>query len=140
MTPMADGDLERITVSVVVPFWNRIGDTVAALASIQQQTHANLEVFFVDDGSTEDLTPLLELCAKDSRVRVVHQAHQGAAVARNHGVSLASGTYVALLDSDDLFDPPRSGPSCGSWNRPGPCSATPRTVARSSRGIAPTRD
>jgi hypothetical protein len=107
MTPIADAELERIKVSVVVPFWNRIGDTLHALASIQQQTHANLEVFFVDDGSTDDVTPLLELCARDSRVRVVHLAHQGAAVARNHGVALSTGKYVAFLDSDDLFDPPK---------------------------------
>ncbi len=107
MKPIADAELERIKVSVVVPFWNRIDDTVHALASIQQQTHANLEVLFVDDGSTDDLTPLLELCAKDDRARVVHQAHQGAAVARNYGVSLSTGKYVAFLDSDDLFDPPK---------------------------------
>jgi hypothetical protein len=107
MKPIADAELERIKVSVVVPFWNRIDDTVHALASIQQQTHANLEVLFVDDGGTEDLTPLLELGARDSRVRVVHQAHLGAAVARNYGVSLATGKYVAFLDSDDLFDPPK---------------------------------
>jgi glycosyltransferase involved in cell wall biosynthesis len=107
MKTVADADLERIKVSVVVPFWNRIEDTVHALASIQQQTHTNLEVFFVDDGSTDDLTPLLELCAKDSRARVVHQAHLGAAVARNYGVSLSTGKYVAFLDSDDLFDPPK---------------------------------
>ena len=107
MTPMADTELARITVSVVVPFWNRIADTVQALACIQQQTHTNLEIFFVDDGSTDDLTPLLELSALDPRVRVGRQAHQGAAVARNHGVSLATGKYVAFLDSDDLFDPPK---------------------------------
>lgn len=107
MEPIADADLERITVSVVVPFWNRIDDTVHALVSIQQQTHANLEVFFVDDGSTEDLAPLLDRCADDPRMQVVHQAHQGAAVARNLGVSLSTGKYVAFLDSDDLFDPPK---------------------------------
>ena len=107
MTPIADAELARITVSVVVPFWNRIGDAEHALASIQQQTHANLEVFFVDDGSTDDTTPLVDLCARDSRVRVVRQAHEGAAVARNRGVALSTGKYVAFLDSDDLFDPPK---------------------------------
>lgn len=107
MAVIDGAELARIKVSVVVPFWNRIGDTIDALASIQQQTHANLEVFFVDDGSSEDLTPLLALCAKDDRVRVVHQAHLGAAVARNYGVSLSTGKYVAFLDSDDLFDPPK---------------------------------
>jgi hypothetical protein len=104
---LGDVDLERIKVSVVVPFWNRIDDTVRALESIQQQTHTNLEVFLVDDGSTDDLTPLLDRCAADARVQVVRQAHRGAAVARNLGVSLATGRYVAFLDSDDLFDPPK---------------------------------
>jgi glycosyltransferase involved in cell wall biosynthesis len=107
MKPIGDAELEGIKVSVVVPFWNRIDDTLHALDSIQQQTHRNLEVFFVDDGSSDDLTPLVERCAKDSSVRVVRHAHQGAAVARNHGVTLATGKYVAFLDSDDLFDPPK---------------------------------
>lgn len=90
------------TVSVVVPVHNRISWAVEAVRSVLDQTYADFEVVVVDDGSTEDPTPLR---VADERVRYVRQENRGASAARNLGLGLARGRYVAFLDADDLFVP-----------------------------------
>jgi len=91
-------------VSVVIPLYNRADSIIAAVQSALSQDHSSVEIIVVDDGSSDDsVTRLQEL--GDSRVRVVSQVNSGACVARNHGIDLALGEYVALLDSDDVFLP-----------------------------------
>jgi glycosyltransferase involved in cell wall biosynthesis len=85
-----------------MPVYNRIPWAVEALRSVLDQTYTDFEVVVVDDGSTEDPTPLM---MTDRRVRYFRQENRGASAARNLGVSLARGRYVAFLDSDDLFAP-----------------------------------
>lgn len=93
-------------VSVVMPCYN-VADTLEeAVNSVLAQTHQNFELILIDDGSTDGATP--ELCdsfARDKRVRVIHQENTGLAGARNAGMREAVGEYIALLDSDDLFEP-----------------------------------
>lgn len=100
---MAQATLQNIKVSVVIPFFNRICWTVGAVRSVQTQTHQAFEIVLVDDGSTDDLSELREICRRDHRIKLVHRQNAGPAVARNQGVSVATGEYVAFLDSDDLF-------------------------------------
>ncbi|MCM2255435.1 MAG: glycosyltransferase [Vicinamibacteria bacterium] len=90
-------------VSVVIPAFNRAAWLRAAVDSALAQDYDDFEVIVVDDGSTEDLAAVLPLA--DSRVRLLRQEHAGAAAARNAGLAVATGKYVALLDSDDLFRP-----------------------------------
>lgn len=90
-------------ISVIIPFFNRIPLLLEAIQSVLTQSYKNIEVLLVDDGSTEDLTPLQTF--RDPRLHYIHQEHQGVSAARNLGISLASGEYVAFLDSDDLFLP-----------------------------------
>jgi glycosyltransferase involved in cell wall biosynthesis len=97
--------LDTTLVSVVIPFRNRIPWTLEALDSARRQTHAALEIILVDDGSTDDVAPLLAAAAGDSRVRYVRQDGKGASAARNRGVAEAAGTYIAFLDSDDRWLP-----------------------------------
>lgn len=97
--------LSKTLVSVVIPFRDRIDWTCQALASALTQSHASLDVLLVDDGSSEDAAPLHALAGGDPRVRYVRQDAAGAAAARNRGVALARGDYVAFLDSDDLWLP-----------------------------------
>lgn len=69
------------------------------------KTSLDIELILVDDGST-DSSPTLcdQYAAKDARVRVIHQENAGAAAARNHGLGIAQGEYVAFVDSDDWID------------------------------------
>lgn len=89
-------------VSVVIPLYNRKNTILEAVDSALHQTYENIEIIIVDDGSTDGPEPVLEHI-NDPRVRVVRQANAGACTARNHGIDVARGQYVALLDSDDSF-------------------------------------
>ena len=90
-------------ISVVLPTHNRAPLVVAAVHSITQQTWRNLEVLVVDDASTDDTAQVLN-DVTDPRVRQVRleQPH-GASGARNAGIELAQGEWIAFQDSDDLW-------------------------------------
>ena len=91
-------------VSVIIPFYNtRLEWLQEAIQSVLDQTYSDYEVILVDDGSTESLSSLVSV--SDERVRYVRQENKGPAAARNHGIRLALGQYIAFLDSDDLFLP-----------------------------------
>jgi GT2 family glycosyltransferase len=93
-------------VSVIIPTFNRQYCVGRAVDSVLDQTHRNVEVIVVDDGSTDGTLDYLEQRYRnEARVRAVHQANAGAAAARNHGFRLVQGEYVALLDSDDVWKP-----------------------------------
>jgi len=94
-------------VSVILPTYNRVRFLPQALASIRAQTFADWELILVDDGSTDDtaavIGPLTAGLAQP--VRYVRQENQGAYGARNTGLGLARGRYVAFFDSDDTWLP-----------------------------------
>ncbi len=90
-------------LSVLLPVYQAASTLPAVLAALQAQTHANLEIIAVDDGSTDDSVRLLdEAAARDSRIRVIHAAHGGVWAARNLGIAAASGAYIGFCDADDL--------------------------------------
>ncbi|MBR0797142.1 glycosyltransferase family 2 protein [Bradyrhizobium jicamae] len=93
-------------VSVVVPAYNAertIGET---LLSIRSQTHENLEIIVVDDGSTDDTYGRArEHSVADSRVKIVQQPNLGVAAARNRGIAEARFDIIAPIDADDLWRP-----------------------------------
>lgn len=90
-------------VSVVIPSYNRAYIVGQAIESVLRQTYTNVEVVVIDDGSTDDTERVV--AAFDERVRYIHQANAGIAVARNSGIAAARGEYVAFLDSDDAWLP-----------------------------------
>jgi glycosyltransferase involved in cell wall biosynthesis len=93
------------TVTVVIPTKDRWSLLRRALACALGQTGVALEVVVVDDGSTSP-PPEWLTSAPDSRIRCVRQSRSGGvARARNRGIEAASGTWVAFLDDDDLWDP-----------------------------------
>ena len=93
-------------VSVVVPTYNRAYCLRRTLDSALAQSHRSLEILVVDDGSTDETGSMVrELCGSDQRVKYVRQENRGVSAARNRGMSLAQGDYIAFLDSDDVWKP-----------------------------------
>jgi glycosyltransferase involved in cell wall biosynthesis len=90
-------------VSVVIPCFNASRYIAAAIRSVQEQHWKPLEIIVVDDGSTDGSAELVASAFPE--VRLIRQANQGAAAARNHGVRQASGTWIAFLDADDIWLP-----------------------------------
>jgi glycosyltransferase involved in cell wall biosynthesis len=92
------------TVSVIIPAYNVADYLASSVQSVLDQTYADFEIIIVDDGS-RDATAAVATAFKDPRVRLVRQANRGLAGARNTGIRLARGTYLAFLDADDLWHP-----------------------------------
>lgn len=100
-------------VSIVIPCFN-MGEYVAeAVESAVRQTHPDLEVIVVDDGSSDPATQRLIGEGFGPAVRVITQPNQGVAVARNTGIAAATGDYILPLDADDTIDPRYAAVACG---------------------------
>lgn len=94
-----------IKVSIVIPVYNAEKYVKETLDSVLGQTYRNIELICVDDGSSDStLSILKEYADKDSRVIILSQKNQYAGIARNNGLSHASGDYIMFLDSDDIFE------------------------------------
>jgi glycosyltransferase involved in cell wall biosynthesis len=105
MKPVSGTD-PRATLSVVIPVYNSRAYLPELIASILTQTRPADEVIFVDDGSSDGSPELIQrLAAGLNGLRIAPQVNQGPAAARNHGIAMATGRYVALIDSDDILDP-----------------------------------
>ncbi len=91
-------------VSIITPTYNRGYVIEKALESAMSQTYPHWELIIVDDGSSDNTDKVLEKYLEDERVVVVHKKHEGVGAARNAGIKLAHGDYVAFLDSDDIWD------------------------------------
>lgn len=89
--------------SVVIPTYNRVHLLARTLDSVWRQRFTDFEVIVVDDGSNDGTHEYLR--SLGHAIRIVQQANGGPGAARNAGVRAASGKYVALLDSDDLWFP-----------------------------------
>jgi len=104
-TNMAEQARSKILISVIIPFYNRVSWTIEALQSVLAQSYQQFEILLIDDGSTDDTSRLKEFVATDNRITYVRQDNAGPARARNRGIELAIGDYIAFLDADDLFEP-----------------------------------
>lgn len=93
-------------VSVIVPMYNAAAYLRPTLASISAQTHRDLEILLVDDGSTDGTGALAgEICAAEPRARYLRKTNGGQGSARNLGMRQAGGDLFAFCDSDDLWRP-----------------------------------
>jgi glycosyltransferase involved in cell wall biosynthesis len=119
-------------ISVVIPTYNRARPVVSAINSVLNQTYRNVEVLVVDDGSTDATAeavqslvgPIHQNSSATPLVRYIYQDNKGQSTARNVGIVQASGSWIAFLDSDDIWLPDklecqmrtiaRFGNSCGA--------------------------
>lgn len=92
-----------MTVSVVIPTFNRAAMLADAIRSVLAQTRPADEIIVVDDGSTDDTGKVVETFG--TSVRCLPQGNRGVSSARNAGIEAARGTLIAFLDSDDLWHP-----------------------------------
>jgi glycosyltransferase involved in cell wall biosynthesis len=90
-------------VSVIIPSFNRAHCIAGSVDSVLAQSFQDLEVIVVDDGSTDDTQEVLARFG--NRIRVVRQKNGGVAAARNAGIRVARGSWIAFQDSDDTWRP-----------------------------------
>ena len=89
-------------VSVIVPVYNTENYLTRCLQSLAGQTFNDMEFIIVDDGSTDRSGQIIDnFVLQDKRFRVIHQANRGLGEARNVGIEMARGDYIAFVDSDD---------------------------------------
>ncbi|MXP26050.1 glycosyltransferase [Altererythrobacter indicus] len=92
--------------SIVMPAYNAGATIEASIASALAQTFTDFELIIVDDGSTDDtLLRALQMGGQDLRLRIVNQRNAGVSDARNLGIEMARGKFIAFLDADDLWHP-----------------------------------
>ena len=97
---------DQVLISVIVPVHNAEQYLLPCFRSLSAQSHSNLEVFLVDDGSTDSSGKICDEYAEtDGRFHVVHTPCNGPGSARNTGLDLARGEWIAFVDSDDVLHP-----------------------------------
>ena len=95
-------------ISVVIPAYNSESTIADSINSVLRQTRSDLveEILVINDGSTDATVKVVEeSCSSDKRIRIITKTNGGVSSARNAGIKAATGRWVALLDSDDVWRP-----------------------------------
>lgn len=93
-------------ISIIIPIYNTAKYLPRCLDSVIAQTHQNLEIILVDDGSTDDSGQIADQYAKKHpSIQVIRQSNQGQSAARNAGLAIATGDYISFIDADDEIQP-----------------------------------
>ena len=97
---------QDILISVIVPVYNVEEYLPRCVDSLLSQTYEKLEIILVDDGTKDASDKICDAyAARDPRVKVIHKENGGLSSARNAGIDIASGEYLAFVDSDDWIEP-----------------------------------
>lgn len=91
--------------SIILPTYNRALMLQLAVESVIKQTFADWELIIVDDGSTDDTAAVIQKYLLDKRIQYFYQINQERSIARNNGITAATGKYICFLDSDDYYLP-----------------------------------
>lgn len=96
----------KLKVSIIVPVYNVVNFLPQCIESLMAQSYGNIELIFIDDGSTDGSSNVLdEYGTKDLRIHVLHQPNSGVSTARNKGIEIATGDYCCFVDGDDNVCP-----------------------------------
>lgn len=100
-------EFENNLISIITPVYNAERFISETIESVQNQQYRHWELLLVNDQSTDNSLAIIEDYAKhDDRIKVINLLeNSGAAVARNTGISAATGQYIAFIDSDDVWEP-----------------------------------
>lgn len=91
-------------VSIISPVYNAAGYVADAIRSVIAQTYSDWELWLVDDGSSDESVKVISQFLDDDRIRLIElKENKGAAYARNTGIKMSTGRYIAFIDSDDLW-------------------------------------
>jgi len=97
--------MQKGLISVIVPIYKSESFLEACVDSILQQTYPNLEIILVNDGSPDYSGDICDTYSdKDSRIKVIHKSNGGVSSARNAGLDIATGEFIAFVDSDDTLE------------------------------------
>ena len=91
-----------VTISIIIPAYNSESTIAETIQSVQNQTFSDWEMLIIDDGSTDQTVAKVNKIS-DQRISIFSYQNAGVAVARNRGLSLAKGNFIAFLDADDLW-------------------------------------
>ena len=92
-------------ISIIIPVYNTAPYLNLCIESVVNQTYTDWECILVDDGSTDESGAICDgWCSKDSRINVIHQDNRGVSAARNLGLQIAKGDFIAFIDSDDWVE------------------------------------
>ncbi len=106
MTDSFQNDDRENLVSIIIPNFNYAQFLPATIQCVLDQTYKNYELLVVDDGSTDNSKVIISNFVKsDSRVKLVQKPNGGLSSARNEGINASSGSFIAFLDADDLWEP-----------------------------------
>ena len=93
-------------ISVIVPIYNAEKYLAQCIESLIHQTHRNLQILLINDGSTDSsLSIAQEFAQRDSRIEIHTQPNQGQGAARNNAMKYATGEWIAFVDADDYIAP-----------------------------------
>ena len=96
---------EKNLVSIIVPIFKVEKYLKRCIDSILNQTYRNIEIILIDDGSPDNCGKIAdEYALKDKRIKVIHKENKGVSQARNDGIKLSKGEYIAFVDSDDYVE------------------------------------
>lgn len=94
-----------ILLSIVVPVYNGGSHIEKCISSIQKQTHSNIEIIIVNDGSSDNTYEVCkELANEDKRIIILNQPNKGVIEARRSGIRIAKGNYITFVDADDWVE------------------------------------
>lgn len=97
--------MNNIKISIVVAIYNIEKYLPRCLNSIVNQSYKNLEIILIDDGSMDNSSSICDAFSRnDKRIKVIHKQNEGLGFARNTGLDIATGDYIAFFDGDDYID------------------------------------
>lgn len=97
---------KKILISLIIPVYNVENYLKKALSSVENQTMKDIEVIIINDGSTDNSPNIInKFASQNSNFIVINQENKGLSAARNAGLNISKGKYIAFMDSDDYIEP-----------------------------------
>ena len=97
--------MNNVSASIIIPAYNAGKFIAETIHSVINQTYNNWELIIIDDGATDNTKNVVALFLSDNRIKYFYQKNAGVSAARNKGLEMVTGDYIAFLDADDVWEP-----------------------------------